>query len=179
MSNYVYHMKDSKLRLRPFRRNDAKDIVTWTSEPEEFYKWSAGILGEYPVTEERMLEATSGRDFNEGYFPFVAFDEDGLVGFFTLRVPGDDNRTLRFGYVILAPSKRGRGYGKEMLSLGLKFAFDVYGADTVSLGVFDNNAQAYNCYSGLGFCENGTRIEYDIYGNNWVDIEMEIKRTGR
>ena len=31
--------------------------------------------------------------------------------------------------------------GKEMLKLGLKYAFDVYGAKKVSLGVFENNEQ--------------------------------------
>ncbi len=59
------------LRLRPFRKNDAKTIITWTSEEKEFYKWSAGILGEYPVSENRMLEATSGREANDRYFPFT------------------------------------------------------------------------------------------------------------
>ena len=69
------------LRLRPFRKNDAKTIITWTNKKEEFYKWSAGILGEYPVTENRLLEATSGREDNDRYFPFTAFDESGIVGF--------------------------------------------------------------------------------------------------
>ena len=49
------------LRLRPFRTPDAKSIITWTSEPEEFYKWSAGIMGDYPVSEKRLLEAVSAR----------------------------------------------------------------------------------------------------------------------
>ena len=49
------------LRLRPFRAPDAKEIITWTNEPNEFYKWSAGILGDFPVSEERLLEAVSGR----------------------------------------------------------------------------------------------------------------------
>ena len=101
------------LRLRPFRKNDAKTIITWTNKKEEFYKWSAGILGEYPVTEKRLLEATSGREDNDRYFPFTAFDENGLVGFFTARVrPEEDDKKLRFGYVIVNPSKRGTGYGK-------------------------------------------------------------------
>lgn len=69
------------LRLRPFRTPDVKTIVNWTSAPEEFYKWSAGIMGEYPVSEKRLLEAVSGREDNPRYFPLVAFDESGLVGF--------------------------------------------------------------------------------------------------
>ena len=63
-----------------------------------------------------------------------------------------------------------------MLSLGLKFAFEIYGADEVALGVFDNNMQAYNCYTGVGFKENGKREEYMIAGKSWTDIEMEIHK---
>jgi len=164
------------LRLRPFRTPDAKEIITWTSAPEEFYKWSAGIMGDYPVSEKRILEAVSAREDNPRYFPFTAFDEDGLVGFFTVRTPGEDDKKVRFGYVIINPEKRGMGYGKQMLSLGLKFVFDVYGAEEVSLGVFENNDKAIKCYKSVGFCENGVIEEYSICGEIWKDIEMEILR---
>ena len=164
------------LRLRPFRTPDAKTIITWTSEPEEFYKWSAGIMGNYPVSEKRLLEAVSAREDNPRYFPLVAFDENGLAGFFTVRTPGEDDRKVRFGYVIVNPEKRGQGYGKQMLNLGLKFVFEIYGADEVSLGVFDNNVSAQNCYKGVGFKENGVREEYSIAGEKWIDIEMEIHK---
>ena len=56
------------LRLRPFRSPDAKEIITWTNELNEFYKWSAGILGDFPVSEERLLEAISGRADNTRFF---------------------------------------------------------------------------------------------------------------
>ena len=165
------------LRLRPFRKNDAKTIITWTSQEVEFFKWSAGILGDYPVSEKRLLEATSGREDNDTYFPFTAFDESGLVGFFTARVrPEDDDTKLRFGYVIINPSKRGMGYGKKMLLLGLKFAFEIYGADSVSLGVFENNPQAYHCYKSVGFEENGIRETYSLCGDIWTDIDLEIHK---
>ena len=68
------------MRLRPFRKPDAKEIIMWTSE-EEFYKWSAGILGAFPVSEERLLQAVSAREDNTKYVPVVAFDEEGLVGY--------------------------------------------------------------------------------------------------
>lgn len=162
------------LRIRPFRENDAKEIIKWTSEPEEFYKWSAGILGEFPVTEQRMLANTDKRKDSEEYFPFTAFDDDGIAGFFHIRIPGESNKYVRFGFVIVDPKKRGRGYGKEMLQLGLKYAFEIYGADTAGLGVFSNNPPAIQCYKSIGFRETGERIDEEIYGYNLTVIEMEI-----
>ena len=162
------------LRLRPFRSPDAKTIISWTSEPEEFYKWSAGIMGDFPVSEKKLLEVVSGREDNTKFFPFAAFDDSGLVGFFTVRTPGDDDRKVRFGFVIVDPMKRGRGYGSRMLRLGLKYMFEIYGANEVSLGVFDNNLPAYHCYKSVGFRETGDRVVYKICGKDWTAIEMVI-----
>ena len=38
-----------------------------------------------------------------------------------------------------------------MLKLALKYAFEIYGANRVSLGVFENNKSAYYCYKAAGF----------------------------
>ena len=40
---------------------------------------------------------------------------------------------LRIGFVIVDPLQRGKGKGKEMLKLALKYAFDVYGARRIDL----------------------------------------------
>ena len=164
----------SMLRLRPFRSPDAKAIISWMGEPEEFYKWSAGIMGDYPVSEKKLLETVSAREDNTGFFPLTAFDESGPVGFFTVRTPGEDNRKVRFGFVIVDPEKRGHGYGSRMLRLGLKFMFEIYGANEVSLGVFDHNLPAYHCYKSVGFRETGVRETYKICGKDWTAVEMVI-----
>ena len=49
------------LHVRPYRAEDAETIVTWLQTEEAFYKWSAGILGEFPLTAERFQEANAGR----------------------------------------------------------------------------------------------------------------------
>lgn len=160
------------LRLRPFRTLDAKTIITWTSEPKEFYMWSAGLLGDFPASEQKLLEAVSARDNNPRYFPFVAFDDDEIVGFLTIRTPGEDDKKVALGYVIINPIKRNNGYGKQMLKLALKFAFELYGASEVSLDVFDNNPLAYNCYKSVGFKETGKQELYKIGEYTWNNIEM-------
>lgn len=59
------------LGLRPYKEGDAESIITWCSDEDSFYKWSAGILGEYPITLERMEESTRGN-----IYPWVLFDGD-------------------------------------------------------------------------------------------------------
>lgn len=159
------------LRLRPYKIEDADTIITWSKDERVFYQWSAGIMGEYPLTQEKFR-------FVESLMAFSAFDENEIVGFFTLRNPGGVIDELRMGFVIVDPSQRGRGKGKEMLELGLRYAFDVYGAKKVSLGVFENNEQAYYCYKAAGFKDVILdEIEtYKILDEEWKCAEMAIER---
>ena len=60
-----------------------------------------------------------------------------------MRRPNEFYEELRFGFVIVDSKKRGQGYGKNMLKLGLKYAKEIFGANKVSLGVFENNESAY------------------------------------
>mgnify|MGYP001520767512 FL=1 len=94
-----------------------------------------------------------------------------------MRRPRESFEELRFGFVIVNPEKRGQGYGKNMLKLGLKYAKDIYGANKVSLGVFENNESAYYCYKATGFEEvPQDEIEkYTVMGEEWNCLELEIK----
>lgn len=134
------------IRIRPYKATDADTILSWCQDEKAFYQWTAGVLGNYPITEKEF-------GFVEDLMPFTAFDESGIVGFFTLRNPNESLDELRFGFVIINPDKRRKGYGKAMLQLGLKFVFEIYGAKRASLGVFENNLAAYYCYKAVGFKE--------------------------
>ena len=155
------------LGLRPYKKEDADIILSWSKDEKGFYQWSAGILGNYPITREEF-------GFVDSLMAFTAFDENGIVGFFTLRNPGGKTDELRIGFVIIDPGRRGCGTGKEMLLLGLRYAFDIYGARKVSLGVFENNEQAYYCYKAAGFKDRILEEPetYEVMGEKWGCIEM-------
>ncbi len=65
----------------------------------------------------------------------TAYDENGIIGHFTLRFVDDDRKTIRLGFVIIDNSKRKKGYGKQMIDLAIKYAFDNIGVNKISLGV--------------------------------------------
>ena len=159
------------LGLRPYKTDDADTILSWCKNERAFYQWSAGIMGKYPITREEF-------GFVESLMAFTAFDENGIVGFFTLRNPGGKTDELRIGFVIIDPARRGCGTGKEMLLLGLRYAFDIYGAKKVSLGVFENNEPAYYCYKAVGFIDAvpDKTESYPVMGEEWRCKEMIIER---
>lgn len=157
------------IRLRPYKESDAKTILSWCKDEKAFYKWTAGILGEYPITEEQFNGVNS-------LMAFTAIDDNDIIGFFTMRKPGESFDELRFGFVTVDLEKRGKGYGKAMLQLGLKYAKDIYGAKKVSLGVFENNESAYYCYRAVGFSD--VKLEeiekYNVLNEEWNCLELEI-----
>ncbi len=64
--------------IRPYKASDVDTILSWCQDETAFYQWTAGILGNYPITQKEFC-------FVESLMPFTAFDETGIVGFFTLR----------------------------------------------------------------------------------------------
>lgn len=165
------------LGIRPYRSVDADIIIRWCNDEEAFFKWTAGMMGDYPLTAEKLETVLAGRRDSTRYFPFVAFDENGVIGFFILRQPGEDARELRFGFVIVDPSIRGKGYGKRMLQLGMRYAFEIYGAESVSLGVFENNPAALHCYQAAGFRLLDTKELYTIGDRSWVCLELAAEKA--
>lgn len=98
------------------------------------------------------------------------------MGHFILRYVGGNPQILRVGFVIVDDTKRGQGYGKEMMKLSLEYAFRVAGAEKVTLGVFENNKSAYCCYKSVGFKDVNTSEEIvcEFFDEKWKILEMEI-----
>ncbi len=42
------------IRLRPYKEKDTETILSWVKDEKSFYRWTAGILGEYPLTVEQF-----------------------------------------------------------------------------------------------------------------------------
>ena len=169
-----------KLRLRQYKPCDADRIISWIKDAEALRKWSADRFGDFPITSgdinNKYFNNNGDCTEDDNFYPVTAFDENGVVGHLILRYADKEKKVIRFGFVIVDDSKRGMGYGRQMLTLAIKYAFDIFGAEKITLGVFDNNKPAYRCYKAAGFTETGEEILCEFFGKQWRQIEMEIKR---
>ena len=172
--------KASILRLRPYKSHDAEVIAKWLQDERIFYRWGGDRFGEFPITaqniDDKYTRLNGDCEEADNFYPMVAFDESGVVGHFIMRYIGDHEK-IRFGWVIVDDSKRGKGYGKRMLEMGLEYAFKILKAKQVTIGVFENNAPAYNCYKSLGF-EEELQEEYrtlKYHDEEWRVIELVKK----
>lgn len=148
------------LRLRPYKSCDSKHIADWIKNEETFVKWGGERFGSYPINAKIIddkYRLNNGDCVEEdNFYPMTAFDDSGVVGHFIMRYINGNNKILRFGWVIVDDTQRGKGYGKQMLELGLKYAFEISGVEKVTIGVFENNIPAYKCYKSIGFNEIAT-----------------------
>ena len=109
----------------------------------------------------------------------TAFDDTGVIGHLTMRYPSSSKEETRLGFVIIDNSKRGKGYGKEMLSLAIYFAFEILRVNKISLGVFENNMHAIKCYQSCGFEKVALeKVEsYECMGETWNCLELELRSS--
>ena len=166
------------LRLRPYKACDAAAIVSWSEDEAAFRNWSADRFSTFPITAEDLNRHYEAMAESDSFFEFTAFDKSGPLGHLIMRFTNDEKTTLRFGFVIVDPCKRGQGYGREMLNLAIRYAFDFLKVERITLGVFENNLPAYRCYRAAGFqetpcCEASL---YHIGTEDWKCTEMELTK---
>lgn len=165
------------LRLRPYKACDAETIVSWIKDETTFYKWSADRYGKYPITADDMNALYDANAFSDGFFEMTAFDETGAAGHLIMRFIDEEKKILRFGFVIVDDAKRGKGYGKRMLKLAIKYAFEILMVDKITIGVFENNESAYHCYRSVGFQKTEQIENYHILGEEWKCRELELQKS--
>lgn len=162
------------LKIRPYKPCDARNIVSWVKDETTFIRWSAGKFGDFPAAAEDINRFYSQFDDTDNFYPFTAFDENGAAGHFIMRFTNREKTVLRFGFIIVDDAKRGMGYGRQMLTLAMEYAFRFLGVEKVTLGVFEDNTAAYMCYKSLGFKESvpQTTEYYYICGKKRKCIEL-------
>ena len=166
------------LRLRPYKACDAATIVSWIGDETAFRKWSADRFPAYPITAADLNRHYEAMADSDSFYEFTAFDGTGILGHLIMRFTDEKKTVLRFGFVIVDPGKRGKGYGREMLALAIRYGFDFMKVEKITLGVFENNEPAYRCYRAAGFRDvpGQEHAFYMIENEAWSCREMELTR---
>lgn len=182
MKKQLRNFPGERIKLRPYKPQDAEKIIRWIKDERALRLWSSDRYGVYPVTAEDMnykyLECNGDCEEPDNFYPMTAVSGEGIVGRLILRYMDEAQKTVRIGFVIVDDTKRGKGYGKRMIQMAIRYAFDMLQAEKVTLGVFENNPSAYYCYKAAGFQEIETdrNFMYEFSGEQWNCIEMEVNR---
>ena len=167
------------MRIRPYiESKDYEYLEKWIDDEKTHALWCANLIP-YPITKadfHAFLEENAAKWADSAY---VVTESNGkLTGFFCQSVNEEDN-TGFLKFIIIAPDKRGTGYGKKMLKLALRYAFDITGVESVHLNVFDENSAAKHCYEQAGFIEESIAKNAFPYKNEfWSRCHMVITKNG-
>ncbi len=157
------------LKLRPYKSSDAEIIVNWIEDEKAFRLWCADRFKNYPLSPEEFNKLYQNR--NEVFLGMIAEDKGDIIGHFFIQKLQQDK--YKFGLIIVDSTKRGKGYGKQMLQSALNYAKANLKATTVTLSVFDTNESAYKCYLNLGFKETGNYVTHILFEKEHKYIELE------
>ena len=161
------------MRLRRFREEDARCVISWVKDEDVYYQWCGGLFGEFPLTEERLNWFYRSVQKSMSYWILTAEDANGAVGHITMRFTDKKKKHLRLGFVLIDAARRGEGLGKQLVTLAMRHGVMVLGAKQISLGVFEENIAGRRCYESLGFMQKENQTEvYRIKNEERQCIEM-------
>lgn len=165
------------LRLRPYKPCDGKYIVKWITDEVSFVKWCANLFP-YPLTVEALDDYKKKYENDDRAWLMTAVDETGIpVGHLLMRSADYEENSIHFGFVIVDSAKRNKGYGKEMMRLAVKYAFEILNVSKATLFVYTNNPNAHNCYKSVGFVdEKFYKNALQYKDEMWDTYNMAITR---
>jgi len=164
------------MRIRPYRKKDFDIISQWIRDERTQALWCADLIT-YPLVKEKFDEMLQLLEEEYGDSPFVATTDEGkVIGFFCFSINLNTNEGM-FKVVVIDDTMRNQGYGCEMLSLAVKYAFEIAKTDAVHLNVFSSNSGAKRCYQKVGFRDRAvTENAFKFKDELWAKCNMVISK---
>lgn len=165
------------MRIRPYISVlDFDEMEKWITDERTHAMWCANLIS-YPLQKRNFEETLAEFAVKFKDSPYVATTNEGkLVGFFCYSVNTNTNEGM-LKFVVTAPEFRGKGYGREMVALAVKYGFEITKADAVQLNVFSENIGAKKCYLSAGFAERTNTDNAFCFGYEmWTRCNMVIKK---
>ncbi|OWA37715.1 GNAT family N-acetyltransferase [Saccharibacillus sp. O16] len=166
------------ITLEYFVPADFDSLIAWSGDAKFLLQWS-GPEFTHPLTTDQLIHYLEGANDKEtsSRFIYKAVEQqtNEMVGHICLGNVDRANRSARVGKVLLNPDRRGKGYGKQMIDHILEIGFHDFKLHRISLGVFDFNTSAIQCYEKVGFVREGLLRDARRYKEDyWNLIEMSI-----
>lgn len=166
------------VKLEYFTEEDFQQLIDWIPNAEFSLQWGEPAFT-FPLTNAQLKNYLQNANKDNAIkYVFKAIDETNseVIGHISLGNVDKTNESARIGKVLIgSTNSRGKGYGTQMMTAVLKFAFEELKLHKVTLGVFDFNESAIKCYKKVGFQQEGFLRDARKSGQEyWNLIEMGI-----
>lgn len=162
-------MEATRLILREFDRSDISALLSWVTSEREMIEW-AGPVFSYPLDQIQLHNHHN----QSGLYPLLMVSGAEPVGYIEL-VEQQQGKVRICRVIVGNPTYRGRGLGKQLVTLAIDYARQNLHADSLNLGVFAHNQVALHCYLSLGFTvEEATPKTYQYKQETWSLIPLKL-----
>lgn len=167
------------IRLEHFERSDFQQLINWIKDEDLLIKWS-GSLFSFPLTHDSLewyINDTNVPQESDAFvYKAIDIDNHTVVGHISLGGLSWKNRSARISRVLVGEAtEQRRGICQAMTKAVLKIGFEELGLHRISLGVYENNKGALQCYQKCGFKIEGVSRDILFYRNEFLSmIEMGI-----
>ncbi len=170
MNKYFSQLETKRLWIRRFRPSDIEPFLRYRSAPDviRFQEWT-------DVSREEVRFFVNGLRMAEPGVPGQAFQfavehkrDAALIGDMALSIKADNPCVAEIGYT-LAPAYQRQGYGYEMVSALLDYAFSTLAMHRVYARVLRENAASINLLERLRFRCEGALVEQIWFHDAWRD----------
>jgi RimJ/RimL family protein N-acetyltransferase len=165
------------ITLRPARPADAEEMTRWFTDLVNLAEWG-GPEVRFPLTNDQLAAWIAEGANERPRVCYSATDEHdrpiGHVEF--LRDP--PKRWARLGRFGIAPSLRGKGFGRALFDHSVKFAFTDLDVEQLDLAVVPENTRARGMYLRSGFRDAGAVPgSWTVAGKPYVMNTMTLMRA--
>ncbi|MGI9016188.1 MAG: GNAT family N-acetyltransferase [Euzebya sp.] len=149
------------VRLGAIREVDVDALVAWTEDGRADRLGGSGPSYPWPETAQKSWWADRLKSTQDHHFAIRLLDEhNSLVGTLGFTSIEWSNRVAELSITVPDPSRWGKGYGTEAISLAVEFGFEEMNLHRIQLSVFSYNTRALRAYERVGFVREGVLREY-------------------
>lgn len=151
-----YILENEKVLLRPLQTNDFENLVRFSAEQPELWKYSL-ITAAGPGNLQNYLQAAERGRNEQKEYPFIVFDKKsnqyaGSTRFYDIQ---PDFQTLQLGYTWYGKEFQGTGLNKNCKYLLLEFAFEKWKMERVEFRADNENARSIAAMKNIGCKADG------------------------
>lgn len=154
--------------FRPIVEDDFEPLCDLVASEEELFVFYD--KGNWPLTVPQVRRLIGKR-----MEPTVMLHRGKVIGFgdFYNYVKG---RSVFIGNIAIAPSARGKGLGRRLVSHLLDRAFRGHDLPSARMHVYGRNLPALRLYAKMGFAPYAMKIKSDYRGDPALVLNLRLRR---
>ena len=162
-------IRGATIQLRPLEETDAERIRQWRMDERTRQAYMGYRFPVIAAAERDWVMRVADPSNREQVYLGVEHPKDGLIGFVNLREIDWVNRVAKLG-MLIAASHQGQGYGREALSLLLRYGLHELNLRRIELEVRADNQRAIALYRAAGFREEGRLRQRWADDGAYIDV---------